>query len=132
VPGETTPAAGTVTMIENSVDAGTGMVAVRATMQNTDELLWPGTLVTARMTLREEEAVIVPAAAIQVSQAGTFVFVVKDGKALVRAVKIARTLGKEVALESGVEAGEVIVTDGFLQLNDGSRVAPRQRAAAGA
>ena len=33
-------------MIENSVDAGTGMVAVRATMQNTDELLWPGTLVT--------------------------------------------------------------------------------------
>jgi len=132
VPGETTPASGTVTMIENSVDAGTGMVAVRATMQNKDEMLWPGTLVTARMTLREEDAVMVPAAAVQVSQAGSFVFVVKDGKAAVRAVKVARTVGKEVAIESGVEAGEVVVTDGFLQLNDGSRVAPRQRSAPGA
>ena len=116
-------------MIENTVDAGTGMVAVRATMPNTDEVLWPGTLVTARMTLREEDAVVVPAAAIQVSQAGSFVFVVKDGKAHVRPVKISRTIGKEVALESGVEAGEVVVTDGFLQLNDGSQVAPRQRPA---
>ena len=92
VPGEKTPAAGTVTMIENTVDAGTGMVSVRATMQNADEFLWPGTLVTARMTLREEEAVVVPAAAVQVSQSGSFVFVVKDGKAMVRPVKVARTL----------------------------------------
>ena len=132
VPGDPTPASGTVTMIENTVDAGTGMVAVRATMQNTDEQLWPGTLVTARMTLREEDAVVVPAAAVQVSQAGSFVFVVKDGKASVRAIKISRTVGKEVALESGVEAGEVVVTDGFLLLNDGSRVAPRQHSGAGA
>ena len=56
VPGEKKAAAGAVTMIENTVDAGTGMVAVRATMQNADEFLWPGTLVTAQMTLREEEA----------------------------------------------------------------------------
>jgi RND family efflux transporter MFP subunit len=132
VPGEANPASGTVTMIENSVDAGTGMVAVRATMQNNDEFLWPGTLVTARMTLREEDAVMVPAAAVQVSQAGSFVFVVKDGKANVRAIKISRTVGKEVAIESGVEPGEVVVTDGFLQLNDGSRVAPRQRPVPGA
>jgi multidrug efflux system membrane fusion protein len=129
VPGEKTSAAGTVTMIENTVDAGTGMVSVRATMQNADEFLWPGTLVTARMTLREEPAVVVPAAAVQVSQSGSFVFVIKDGKAMVRPVKVARTLGNEVVLESGLEAGEVVVTDGFLQLNDGARVAPRERRA---
>jgi RND family efflux transporter MFP subunit len=129
VPGEKTPAAGTVTMIENSVDAGTGMVSVRATMQNADEFLWPGTLVTARITLREEDVIVLPAAAVQISQAGNFVFVVKDGKATVRPIKLARTIGNEVAIESGVEAGEVVVTDGFLQLNDGARVAPRQRPA---
>jgi RND family efflux transporter MFP subunit len=129
VPGEKKPAAGTVTMIENTVDAGTGMVLVRATMQNSDEFLWPGTLVTARMTLREEEAIVVPSAAVQVSQSGSFVFVVKDGKAVVRPVKVARTLDTEVALESGLEAGEVVVTDGFLQLNDGTSVTPRQRRA---
>jgi multidrug efflux system membrane fusion protein len=129
IPGEKTPATGTVTMIENTVDPGTGMVAVRATMQNSDELLWPGTLVTARMTLREEPAVVIPSSAVQVSQSGSFVFVVKDGKATVRPVKVARTLNSQVALASGLEAGEVVVTDGFLQLTDGVRVIPRERRA---
>ena len=125
VPGDTRVAQGAVTMIENTVDAGTGMVLVRATMPNTDEFLWPGTLVTTQLTLREEEAVTVPSIAVQVSQAGSFVFVVKDGKAVVRPVTVARVVGSETALESGVEAGETIVTDGFLQLTDGARVNPR-------
>lgn len=132
VPGEKKTAAGTVTMIENTVDAGTGMVSVRATMQNSDEFLWPGTLVTARMTLREEDAVVVPSAAVQVSQAGSFVFVIKDGKATVRPVKLARTFENEAVIEAGVEGGEVVVTDGFLQLNDGAPVTVRQGRAAGA
>jgi RND family efflux transporter MFP subunit len=125
VPGDTRAAQGAVTMIENTVDPGTGMVLVRATMPNTDEFLWPGTLVTTQLTLREEEAVNVPSIAVQVSQAGSFVFVVKDGKATVRPVKVARVVGSDAALESGVEAGETIVTDGFLQLTDGARVNPR-------
>ena len=62
VPGEDKRAQGAVTMIENTVDQATGMATVRATMPNTDELLWPGTLVTAQMTLRSEEAVVVPRA----------------------------------------------------------------------
>src|SRR6185312_3088509 len=91
-----------------------------------DEFLWPGTLVTARMTLREENAIVVPSSAVQVSQAGSFVFVVKDGKAVVRPVKVARTVDGEVMLESGVEAGDVVVVDGFLQLNDGAPVSIRR------
>ncbi len=57
---------GQVTMIENTVDPTTGTVPVRATMPNTDEILWPGTLVTVRLTFREEEAVTVPSTAVQV------------------------------------------------------------------
>ena len=60
IPGESRSAMGRVTMIENTVDQSTGMATVRATMPNEDELLWPGTLVTARLTLRNEEAVVVP------------------------------------------------------------------------
>ena len=60
IPGETRRAGGTVTMIENAVDPTTGMATVRATMPNEDELLWPGTLVNAQLTLRTEEAVVVP------------------------------------------------------------------------
>jgi RND family efflux transporter MFP subunit len=129
IAGEARRAGGAVTMVENTVDPGTGMVAVRATMPNSDELLWPGTLVTAQMTLRYEDAVVVPSSAVQVSQAGNFVFVVKDGKATYRPVKVARTHGGETALEQGLESGEVIVTDGFLQLTDGARVDVRQRPA---
>ena len=109
-------------MIENTVEAGTGMVAVRATMPNTDELLWPGTLVNVQMTLREEDSVVVPSAAVQVSQAGTFVFVVKDGVARVQTVKVARTLGQETVIETGLQGDETLVTDGHLLLIDGSRV----------
>src|SRR5262249_17485990 len=71
IPGDPRRASGQVTMIENSVDAPTGTVPVRATMPNDDELLWPGTLVNVELMLREEVAVTVPTPAIQVSQSGT-------------------------------------------------------------
>src|SRR6185503_17580459 len=86
IPGETRHANGQVSMIENSVDAATGMATVRATMPNSDELLWPGTLVSTEMTLRNEEAVVVPTAAVQVSQTGNFVFLVENGTAKIRKV----------------------------------------------
>jgi membrane fusion protein, multidrug efflux system len=87
--------------------------------------LWPGTLVTARLTLRTEEAVIVPSTAVQVSQQGNFVYVVKDNVAVVTPVKVARTLGAETVIESGVKENDVVVTDGHLLLTDKARVAIR-------
>lgn len=125
IPGETRQAEGQVTMIENTVDAATGTVPVRATMPNDDELLWPGTLVTARLTFREEEAVTVPGPAVQVSQTGSYVFVVKDGVATVMPVKVARVVDGQTVLESGLDGGETVVTEGQLLLTNGSRVAPR-------
>jgi multidrug efflux system membrane fusion protein len=126
VPGDPRKASGQVTMIENAVDQTTGTVQVRATMPNADEILWPGTLVTVRLNFREEEAVTVPSVAIQVSQAGSYVFVIKDGVASVQPVKAARALGLETVLESGLEGGESVVTEGQLLLNNGTKVSARQ------
>jgi RND family efflux transporter MFP subunit len=122
VPGDNKHAAGQVTMIENSVDASTGMVMIRATMANKDEVLWPGTLVTTKLNIRDDEAVTVPSAAIQVSQAGTFVFVIKDGKAGIQKVDVERTVGTTTVLRAGLQGGESVVVDGHLQLRNGSRV----------
>jgi len=125
VPGETKRASGQVAMIENTVDPATGMVMIRASMPNTDELLWPGTLVTAEMTLRIEDAVVVPSSAVQISQTGNFVFVVKDGVAKVQPVKVERQAVGQAVISEGLSGGETVVTDGQLLLAEGTRVNPR-------
>jgi membrane fusion protein, multidrug efflux system len=129
IPGDARRAGGQVTMIENSIDMPTGTVPVRATMPNRDELLWPGTLVTVQMTFREEQAVTVPTAAVQVSQTGSYVFVVKDDIASVAPVTVARVFGPESVISSGLAGGETVVTNGQLLLSDGTRVAVRERKA---
>jgi multidrug efflux system membrane fusion protein len=129
MPGSTKPATGQVSMYENTVDTSTGMATVRATMPNTDEVLWPGTLVTTQLTLRIEDAVVVPAPAVQVSQTGSFVFVVKDGVAKVQPVTVDRQVGFETVISSGLESGETVVTDGHLLLTNGARVTVRERKA---
>jgi multidrug efflux system membrane fusion protein len=121
--GERAP--GQVSMIENSVDSSNGMVMIRAAMPNKDELLWPGTLVNALMTLRTERRITVPATALQTSQTGTFVFVIKDGTASVRPVKVVRTIDGLSSIESGLQEGEVVAIDGQLQLSNGSKVVLR-------
>ena len=125
IPGDPRRAKGQVTMYENSIDAATGTVAVRATMPNDGEVLWPGTLVTVQLTFRMEEAVTIPPTAVQVGQTGSYVFVVKDGVARIQQIKVARVLDAETVLESGLEGGETVITEGQLRITDGSRVAPR-------
>ena len=102
VPGEQKRASGQVTMIENTVDCATGMATIRATMPNKDEVALAGHAGHHRMTLREEEAVVVPTAAVQVSQTGNFVFVVKDGVAKVQPVKVERTVDNVTVITSGL------------------------------
>src|SRR5205814_8835365 len=106
IPGVSRRTVARITMIENTVDATTGMVNVRATMPNETELLWPGTLVQTYLNLRSEDAVTVPSAAVQVSQSGNYVYVVKADKAELRPVKVSRALGLVTVLESGVTDGE--------------------------
>jgi RND family efflux transporter MFP subunit len=131
IPGDTKHATGQVTMIENTVDQATGMATVRATMPNENEVLWPGTLVTTDLTLRIEPSVVVPSNAIQVSQAGSFVFVITDNMAKVQNVKVERTVGNLSIISSGLSGGETVVTDGALLLSNGTRVNPRAAKVAG-
>jgi hypothetical protein len=71
----------------------------------------------------------VPTAAVQVSQQGSFVFVVKDGVATVQNVKIDRVVGAESVIESGLQGGETVVTNGHLLLTNGARVTIRKAGA---
>ena len=128
-PGEAEPSVGKLAMIDNTVDATTGMITVRAVMDNEGEFLWPGTLVNVVLTLRVEEAVTVPSVAVQTGQSGTYVFVVDHGAARVRPVKVARTSDGESVISEGLEGGETVVTDGQLLLAEGTPVTPRNRKA---
>jgi membrane fusion protein, multidrug efflux system len=131
IPGEQKHADGSVSMIENTVDSSTGMATIRAAMPNKNETLWPGTLVTTELTLRSEEEVVVPTNAVQVSQSGNFVFVVDKGVAKVRHVEAGRQFAGETVIKSGLKAGETVVIDGQLRLQNGTRVAPRGNKPAG-
>ena len=131
IPGEQKHANGQVTMIENTIDPATGMATIRATMPNEQEVLWPGTLVTTELTLRTEQAVVVPSNAVQVSQTGNFVFVINDNVAKVQPVKVERTVGDLSVIASGLNGGETVVTDGQLLLSEGTRVNPRNAKTAG-
>jgi multidrug efflux system membrane fusion protein len=73
--------------------------------------------------------VVVPSIAVQVSQAGTFVFVVKDGVAKVQPVKVARSVDSRSVIKTGLEGGETVVTDGHLQLSNGTKVVVRGKKA---
>jgi RND family efflux transporter MFP subunit len=131
IPGDQKPAAGQVSMIENSVDASTGMATIRATMPNEDERLWPGTLVNTDLTLRSEEAVVVPTNAVQVSQTGNFVFVIDNNNvAKVQHVTTERQVNNETVITVGLNGGETVVTDGQLLLATGTKVSPREPKAA--
>ena len=126
IPGDNRKAVGQVSMIENTIDPTTGLVMARATMPNSDDLLWPGTLVTVQVTLRTEPSIAVPSEAVQVSQNGSFVFVVKDGKVSVKHVKVARTIDGDSVISEGLSGDETVVTAGHLLLSEGTPVAVRQ------
>ena len=129
IPGNGKSETGTVAMVENTVDPTTGMVTVRGVMDNDSELLWPGILVNTTLTVRTEDAVVVPSVAVQRSQTGNFVFVVRGGKAQVQPVTISRTFQGTSVIDSGLEGTEDIVVDGQLLLSNGSAVEPRNRKA---
>jgi len=81
--------------------------------------------VTVRLTFREEEAVVVPSTAVQVSQTGTYVFLVKEDQAVLQPVTVARVVGGDSVIGSGLAGGETVVTNGQLLLTNGTKVSVR-------
>ena len=129
IPGHQRSETGKVAMVENTVDATTGMVTVRGIMGNENETLWPGTLVTTKLVIRCEDAIVVPTVAVQRSQSGNFVFVVEGGVAKVKPVTVDRTSQGMSVISEGLAGDESVVVDGPLLLSDGSRVEPRAKKA---
>jgi len=125
IPGHARSEDGKVAMVENSVDSTTGMVTVRGIMSNENETLWPGILVNTKLVIRTEEAVTVPTAAVQRSQNGNYVFIMKDGKAHVQPVTVSRTFEGVSIVATGLSGGEDVIADGQLLLSEGTPVAPR-------
>lgn len=129
IPGHQRSESGKVAMVENTVDATTGMVTVRGIMNNENETLWPGTLVATKLVIRNEDAIVVPTVAVQRSQNGNYVFVVKDGAAKVQPVKVDRTSQGVSVISEGLTGDESVVVDGQLLLSNGTRVEPRAKKA---
>ena len=117
------PATGALTFVNNTVDANTGMIQLKATFPNANRALWPGQYVETTVTLASESAILVPTQAIQPGQQGAFVFVVKpDATVEARKVERGRQLARETIVTRGLKQGERVVTDGQLRLVPGVRV----------
>jgi multidrug efflux system membrane fusion protein len=121
--GSKTSSDGKLAILDNSVDANTGTIVVRAIFDNADEKLWPGQLCNLELTIRiEPNQVVVPREAIQIGQNGNFVFTIVDGKAHVQPVEAGRTQDGETEVLTGLKGDESVVVDGALLLIEGSKV----------
>ena len=114
---------GFLSFVDNAVDTGTGTIRLRATFTNETRSLWPGQFVNVNLVLTNEpNAIIVGSAAVQTSQTGQFVYVVKPDQTVeLRPVTVKRTINNQTVLE-GVKPGETVVTDGQLRLAPGVKV----------
>jgi multidrug efflux system membrane fusion protein len=120
-------AIGRITFVDNAVDHTTGTIKIKGTFANEDRWLWPGQFVNVVVRLTtESSAIVVPTVAVQTGPEGYYVFVVQpDHTVQMRPVTVARLVGTETVIKSGLAAGDTVVTDGHLRLVEGSRVSIR-------
>jgi membrane fusion protein, multidrug efflux system len=115
---------GKLDFIDNAVDVSTGTIRVKALFQNSGRTLWPGEFV--RISLRlgiRPNVLVVPSQAVQGSQDGFFVFVVKSDRTVEsRPVVPGAHVDQDLVIEKGLQPGDVIVTEGQFRLTAGSRV----------
>jgi multidrug efflux system membrane fusion protein len=125
-------AAGRLLSADNTIDPNTGTLRLKGDFANREGTLYPNQFVNVRLLVETwRDQVIVPAVAIQRGSQGTFVYVVKpDHTAEVRPVTVSVTEAGNSAIERGLQAGEVVVTEGMDKLQPGSLVAATQAAGA--
>ncbi|HEY7943703.1 MAG TPA: efflux RND transporter periplasmic adaptor subunit, partial [Casimicrobiaceae bacterium] len=119
------PIPGRLSFIDNTTDATTGTIKLKAEFPNTDKLLWPGQFVDVVLTLtHQDNAIVVPTNAIQNGPNGQYVFVVMpDRTVALHDVKVARSEGDFTVVASGVKPGQTVVTVGQLRLAPGTKIA---------
>lgn len=116
--------AGRLAVIDNTVDPATGTIALKAVFDNKDRLLWPGQFVNVILRLETlQNVTVVPSEAVQVGQKGQYVYVVKaDQTVEPRVVGTGRSYENKTIIETGLTAGEQVVTDGHLRLAPGFKI----------
>jgi multidrug efflux system membrane fusion protein len=123
--GDTKPlATGQLDFVDSSVDTATGTIMAKATFANQDFSLWPGMYVDVEVDLdTRPDTVSIPTVALQTSQKGPFVFVVKpDATADMRVVETGGIVDDRTAIREGLKPGERVVVEGQLRLANGARV----------
>ena len=115
---------GKLTFVDNTVQNATGTVNLRATTANSDHHFWPGQFVNVTLVLSTAKAaVLIPNQATQISQQGSYVYVVKpDGTAELRPITLGQRQGDDVVVTKGVAAGEQVVVTGQLTVAPGAKV----------
>jgi len=116
--------AGTLDFLDSSVDTQSGTIAARASVPNPDQALWPGQYVDVTVDAGTMPQMIsIPTVAVQPSQKGPFVYVVKaDSTVEMRPVTVALSQGDASAISEGLKSGEKVVVEGQTRLKDGAAV----------
>jgi multidrug efflux system membrane fusion protein len=124
-----TPEKGELTFMDNTIDATTGTLKLKAKFENTQHRLWPAQFATVSVTLASPEVLVIASSAVQNSQTGQHVFVVKpDNTAEFRQITVERASGEDTVVTQGLTEGEVVVTDGQLRVIPGRLVEIKQPA----
>ena len=116
-------AQGTLSFVDNAVDTTTGMVRLKAQLENHDGRLWPGQFAFISLQLSvQQNALLIPTQAVQLGQQPAVYVVQPDGQAVRRPVTLGATIGRLVVVTTGVAEGERVITDGQSRLTAGAHV----------
>ncbi|GKS94680.1 efflux RND transporter periplasmic adaptor subunit [Acidovorax sp. SUPP2825] len=115
---------GRLTTLDNQIDTATGTLRLKAQFDNADDALFPNQFVNVRLKVRTlENALVVPADAVQHGSQGPYVYTVRDGKAVLRRVALGASDGERLVVTQGLAEGDSVVLEGLDRLRDGIDVA---------
>lgn len=117
-------ASGKLLSLDNQIDVTTGTIKIKARFDNQDDALFPNQFVNVRLKVNTlQDAVVIPAAALQMGNEGHFVWVVNsENKVSKKSVIAGLQDSQKVVISAGLEAGERVVTDGLDRLTEGAKV----------
>jgi len=115
---------GSLLSLDNQIDATTGTIKLKARFNNQDDALFPNQFVNARMLVAtQQDAVVIPAAALQMGNEGNFVWVVNENNQVSKHIVTPGIQdSQKVVIAAGLSAGDRVVTDGIDRLTEGAKV----------
>lgn len=116
-------AQGHLQVVNNNVNPQTGTIDLKAKVLNAGQKLWPGQLVTVRLILAvQKDAMVIPSTAVQLGQQGNYVYLMRDGKAVIQPIHLARQTGAEAVVSSGLSPKDQVIAEIPPGLTEGSSV----------